>query len=146
MEKTLSYSQLLSAPAADIHRIICRSQLQYFQSYSKKIESLYPGLKISRDFYTKMNQAKVPGTSRLSALEEGKIALEHRYGGSSIHSCWLIEPAGEQTRLTYSETNIFEDALKERNFRLVSLFYRFAFRKQTRKRMDWIAGECEALG
>lgn len=142
MARTLSYSRLLPVAPDRLHAAICASQLQYFQNYSRKIRELQKGISVRRDFYTKLNSEKIPGKSVLSELEADRIVLDHIYGANKIEGAWILEEQQGQTRLTYQETSTFADAARQRNFSLVSFFYRYFFRRQTRKRFDWLCEQC----
>ncbi len=143
MRNFLSYTRMLSVNPDRLHEAICNAQLEYFKHYSKKIVTLEEGLKISRDFYTKINNAKVRGKSVLAVLNENEIVLKHVYGDNTIESAWRLEPGQEGVRLTYQETNDLADASKQRNFALVSLVYQFFFRRQTKKRFDYLVAQCQ---
>lgn len=138
MAKSLSYTKTLSAAPQELYGEICSLQLQYFQSYDKSISELREGLKIKRDFYTKINVEKVPGKSVLSVMNPQEIVLKHVYGNNEIEARWQLEPAGCGTKLSYTETSTFDKKREQTNFSLVSFFYKFLFNRQMKKRYAYL--------
>ncbi len=136
---TLSYSQKLGADPCALYDLLVRQNLEYFRNYDRSIRKLEEGCAIRRKFVTKANQKEVSGKSILKKLSPSCIQLVHQYGNNRIIGEYRIEAEPEGCRLTYLEKNEFEEASKQMNFALVSFFYRFLFRRQIRKRFDWLS-------
>lgn len=143
MARTLSYSQILPVNRQQLMEELSSMQLAWFQSISNTITSLHEGLQVSRSFYTKIDSKKVPGKSQLAAWNEHELTLAHIYGGGRIESSWLLEDQNGKTKVTYRETNSFEEQRKDLNFNLVSLVFTFFFRRSCKKRMQMLLEQCQ---
>lgn len=135
-----------SIPAKNIYSQLLDEQLQFFQHYDGRIHALGKGTKIRKDFYTKTNHKAVPGTMQISGLQENRLfELTTRYQNNEIVQRFVIDEENGVTSLCYEEENIFADRAKSLNFSLVSLVYRFAFKRQAKKRLRYLCAQAEAI-
>lgn len=112
----------LNKPIRSLYETLLVQQLLYFQHYDRSIRTLEEGTTICRDFYTKIRSHAVKGKSRI------------------VQTFTLEKIDENHTLIRYSENSFFEKAAHQTNYGLVSWFYTFFFRRQTRKRLKQLGG------
>lgn len=135
MAQALQTTYQFKLKPADLYAVLIDQQLQYFQYFSKEIQSLKKGTSITRDFYTKINAHAIKGSSRIESLKENEsIEIVNKYQNNKIIQTYQIEENEKGSLLTYSEENIFEKAGMQTNYALVSFFYSVIFKWKIRKK------------
>lgn len=135
MAQALQTTYQFKLNPADLYAVLIDQQLQYFQYFSKEIQSLKKGTSITRDFYTKINAHAIKGKSSIASLQENKcIKIVNSYQNNKIIQHYEIEENEKGSLLTYSEENVFEKASMQTNYSFVSFFYSVIFKWKIRKK------------
>lgn len=147
MATTLSYDYSTSHALKDVYDQVIKDQLQYFQYYNKKITSLEKGTRIKKDFYTKTTKEKVRGSLTITKLIPQEVfEMTVRYcEGTIVQRYTFFAQEENQTLITYSEENTFKNTRKTLNFNIISFPYRFLFKRQMKKRMQYIDSQLSLM-
>lgn len=142
MSRPMQCEVRLNKPIRSLYETLLVQQLLYFQHYDRSIRTLEEGTTICRDFYTKIRGHAVKGKSRIVQIDPDQcFRIESSYGKNRIVQTFTLEKIDENhTLICYSENSFFEKAAHQTNYGLVSWFYTFFFRRQTRKRLKKLGG------
>lgn len=136
MNKPMSCQLKIDAPVEQVYKTLLDQQLLYFQNFDSRIQNLHNGVKIQRDFYTKLNGKAIKGSTAVERMEKDKeFTLISKYGNNRIIQSFQLERNGNNTLIAYSEQSIFSEKKVEMNYGIVSWFYTFSFKRQMKKRL-----------
>lgn len=137
MTKPLQCEITIDQPLDRLYKTLLEQQLLYFRHFDASIADLNVGTTIRRDFYTKIRAHAIGGQTRVTEIKENDcFGLESSYGANHIVQLFTFTAVGDrQTKVAYSETSVFEKASHQTNYGLVSWFYTFFFKRQTKKRL-----------
>lgn len=141
MSKPLSCAIVIDTSVDSVYKTLLEQQLLYFQHFNPKIKALHTGVKISRDFYTKLNGKAVKGTTTVKEMKENtRFVMVSAYGASQIIQSFTLQDEEGKCRISYSEENIFEKKNMEASYGITSWFYTWSFNRQTKKRLRQLGG------
>lgn len=120
-----------------LYETLLEQQLLYFQHFDPSIDTLEHGTRIHRDFYTKLRGHAVHGQSCVTKIEPLRtFEIESAYAKNRITQTFALEKLSDScTLVRYSENSEFESAAQQTNYGIVSWFYTFFFKRQTKKRL-----------
>lgn len=145
-KQVLSYQKKIVGDISDVFKTVLREQLKFFRFYDKTVHSLHEGLKIKKYFYTKTTKEKVKGTITITKIiPNQQFQICSQYGQNKIIQTFEFIFDGQQTLVKYQEQNMFDKAGHRINFNLVSIIYRFFFKRQIRKRILFIEKQTQFL-
>ncbi|MEG0275412.1 MAG: hypothetical protein RR630_00140 [Coprobacillus sp.] len=138
-ESIISYTYNFYSDIKSVYEVIEKEQLKFFQQYKTNIEKLEKGLSIEKKLYTKTGQKPVKVKMKISEIiKNEKIGLSTLYNEGSILQTYDLSMEDGITTVVYSEDNQFEKKHYILNYKIVSLFYRFFYKRKIKKRMEYI--------
>ncbi|MFD1441372.1 DUF3284 domain-containing protein [Lacticaseibacillus hegangensis] len=137
--KPMTFNITLNTKTPLLYETIYKEQLKYFQHFDPTIDELHPGVAVAAEMLTKVQKEGVPTNVEVTDLEPDRT-FETRvsYSQGDIVMRYALQPAGDQTKVFYSEQNSFNKANMMTNFWLVSWFYTFMYKHNLKKRMKTI--------
>lgn len=144
--QVLSYQKNITGDILQVFQTVLNEQLKYFQFYDKTIKSLFEGLVIKKDFYTKTTKEQIKGSITITKIiPNQQFQICSQYGQNKIIQTFDFITNEQQTLIKYQEENMFNKKINKINFNLISIFYRFFFKYQMKKRMIFIEKQTQVL-
>ena len=139
MSNNFEYRYHFKQPVEEVFNCIKQEQLNFFKQYDKSINTLTKGLKIKREMPTKTSHELVKVKMIVQELIENKeIEVVTRYHQGDIVTTYSLEEHNGETDLVYAEDNHFDNDNQALNFQLVGFFYKWMYKRQMKKRMQYI--------
>lgn len=143
-QKNLKYDYYFHYPVNDIYQVVLNEQLKFFQSYDSHIKSLTKGISIKKEMYTKTSKKPVKVKMYVQELiENEKIEVVTSYHSGDIVTTYEFKKQDEGTYLSYFEDNHFVKGSHELNFNIMSFFYQWIYKRNMKKRMQYIESQVE---
>lgn len=139
MSQALKYEKKIATKPSDIFHTLMDEQLKYFQFYDSHMKDLKEGSKIKKPFYTKTTKEKVNGTVEVTKIIENELfQMKMAYSKGEIIQTYALKEEDGNTKISYTEENTFDKKRDTANFSLVSIPYRFLFKRQVKKRVKYL--------
>ena len=89
--------------------------------------------------YTKTSNKEIPVKMCVRKLIDNQhMEVVTKYYEGDIVTTYLFENLNGKTRLTYIEENHFNKTRNEMNFHLISFFYNWMYKRNMKKRMQYV--------
>lgn len=139
MSNQLTFKHEFQYSIEDVYRVITQEQLSFFQQYKKSIKELSEGVEIKKQMYTKTSNKEIPVKMCVRKLIDNQyMEVVTKYHEGDIVTTYLFENFNGKTRLTYIEENHFKKTSNEMNFYLMSFFYNWMYKRNMKKRMQYV--------
>lgn len=127
-----------------VFQFVLQEQLKFFQTYDHSIKELSKDTVIEKEMFTKTSKKAVLVNMKVNELlENQKIEIVTMYQGGYIVTTYEFIQENDGCIISYSEDNYFNKTQNELNFNIVSLFYRWIYKKNMKKRMLYIENHLE---
>ncbi|OOM13903.1 DUF3284 domain-containing protein [Clostridium saccharobutylicum] len=139
----MEYKNQVTVPIEKFFKAIISEQKKYFSHINPTIKTIEAGTCIKTNLKTKLNNI-VP-----AKLEVLKINYPYEYeqrtlygNDNMIYQSFLLERIDQSnTLVTYSEESTFNNKNATVSYMITSLFYKFIFNKQVKKRVENIVSQ-----
>ena len=139
MSKQLTFEHEFQYPIEYFYKVIKEQQLLFFQHYDNSIKDLSEGIEIKKQMYTKTSNKEIPVKMCVRKLIDNQhMEVVTKYYEGDIVTTYLFENLNGKTRLTYIEENHFNKTRNEMNFHLISFFYNWMYKRNMKKRMQYV--------
>ncbi|WP_296884442.1 DUF3284 domain-containing protein [Thomasclavelia sp.] len=138
-QKNLTYKHNFNYPVNQVYNLIEEEQLKFFQHYDSKIETFVKGIKIKKQMLTKTAKKSVDVTMCVKdVVKNKKIEVVTIYQQGDIVTTYEFKEINDGTQVIYFEDNHFKKGMNELNFNIMSILYRWFYKRNVKKRMQYI--------
>ena len=138
-ENTLDFKYSFDHEASIVFDAIISEQLKFFKQYKSEISSLTKGLSIEKELYTKTSKEPIKAKLKVNEIiENERFELLTTYAEGEILQTYSLEYNDGKTTVDYSEKNAFEKKSYVLNYKVISMFYKFFYNRNMKKRMRYL--------
>lgn len=139
----MEYKQYVNVPIKKFFEAIITEQTKYFSYINPNIKTIEPGTYINTSLKSKLNNIVPAKLEVLKINYPYKYEQQTLYGDQNvIHQSFLLESIDDSnTLVTYTEDNTFNNKNAATSYIITSLFYKFIFNKQVKKRVKNIVSQ-----
>lgn len=138
-ENWLSFKYCFEDEVSIVFEAIISEQLKFFKQYKPEISLLTKGLSIEKELTTKTSNKPVKVKLKINEIiKDEKFELSTIYSEGEILQTYSLSNSDGKTIVLYSEKNMFEKKSYVFNFKVISLFYKFFYNRNIKKRMRYL--------
>lgn len=138
-ENSLSFKYCFEDKVSTVFDAIISEQLKFFKQYKPEISLLTKGLSIEKELTTKTSNKPVKVKLKINEIiKDEKFELSTIYSEGEILQTYSLSNSDGKTIVLYSEKNMFEKKSYVFNFKVISLFYKFFYNRNIKKRMRYL--------
>lgn len=138
-ENSLSFKYCFEDEVSTVFDTIISEQLKFFKQYKPEISLLTKGLSIEKELTTKTSNKPVKVKLKINEIiKDEKFELSTIYSEGEILQTYSLSYNDGKTTVCYSEKNMFEKKSYVFNFKVISLFYKFFYNRNIKKRMRYL--------
>lgn len=138
-ENSLSFKYCFEDEVSTVFDAIISEQLKFFKQYKPEISLLTKGLYIEKELTTKTSNKPVKVKLKINEIiKDEKFELSTIYSEGEILQTYSLANSDGKTIVLYSEKNMFEKKSYVFNFKVISLFYKFFYNRNIKKRMRYL--------
>lgn len=138
-ENSLSFKYCFEDEVSTVFDTIISEQFKFFKQYKPEISLLTKGLSIEKELTTKTSNKPVKVKLKINEIiKDEKFELSTIYSEGEILQTYSLSNSDGKTIVLYSEKNMFEKKSYVFNFKVISLFYKFFYNRNIKKRMRYL--------
>lgn len=138
-ENSLSFKYCFEDEVSTVFDTIISEQFKFFKQYKPEISLLTKGLSIEKELTTKTSNKPVKVKLKINEIiKDEKFELSTIYSEGEILQTYSLSNSDGKTIVLYSEKNMFEKKSYVFNFKAISLFYKFFYNRNIKKRMRYL--------
>ena len=139
----MKYKKEVNVPIDNFFEKIIEVQKKYFSNIDSSIKKIEVGTCTNTNLKTKLNTVVPAKLEILKVNYPYEYEQRTLYGDNDmIHQAFSLKSVDEShTIVTYSEDSTFNDKTATYSYTVTSLFYKYIFNRQVKKRIDYIVGK-----